>query len=479
MSKRTKILATIGPASESEEVLTQMIKAGLNAVRCNFSHGSHDDHRARIKLIRKIAKKLGVTIGILGDLQGPKIRVSRFKNKKIDLKKGNEFILDADQSVDSGDEKSVGIDYKALPKDVKKGDILLLDDGKVILTVKKVTGNKVLTEVTVGGPLSNNKGINKQGGGLTAPALTDKDKEDIKLAAELEVDYLAVSFPRDDNDMNEARKLIEEAGWRHASLVAKVERVEAVENIDRIVEASDAIMIARGDLAVEVGQENVPAIQKMIISKTRQQDKVAITATQMMESMITSPTPTRAEVSDVANAVLDGTDVVMLSAETAAGEYPVETIEQMSKTCQAAEQSDLVSIVKKPKANKAVERIDSAIALSAVFLANHVNVKAIISLTESGSTARLMSRINTHLPIYGLTRNQDTKGRMTLYRGVEPIDFDSTRMPRFYVNRSAVEELVKRGAVQEGDWVLLTSGDHMGVLGGTNKIKVVQVGNVV
>lgn len=479
MNKRTKVLATIGPACESEDVLRQMIQAGLNAVRCNFSHGKADDHRERIKLVRRVAKKMGVTIGILGDLQGPKIRVSKFKDKQVILEKGAEFILDADQSVDSGDIKSVGIDYKDLPKDVKKDDILLLDDGKVVLTVKSVKGNQVITEVTVGGILSNNKGINKQGGGLTAPALTEKDKEDIKLAAELEVDYLAVSFPRDGKDMDEARKLITEAGWEYASLVSKVERVEAVENIDEIIDASDAVMIARGDLAVEVGQENVPAIQKMIIQKTREKDKIAITATQMMESMINAPTPTRAEVSDVANAVLDGTDVVMLSAETAAGNYPVETIQHMSRTCLAAEQSDLVSIVSKTNIERYYDRVDTAVAMAAVYLANHINVKAIVSLTESGSSTRWMSRLNTQLPIYGLTRNKDTQGRMTLFRGVEPISFDSTRMPRFYVNRSAVEELVKRGFVQEGDWVILTSGDHMGLHGGTNKIKVVQVGNVV
>lgn len=479
MKKRTKILATIGPASESEKVLRQMIAEGLNAVRFNFSHGSADDHRMRAKLVRKIADELGVTIGILGDLQGPKIRVSRFKNKKINLKKGAEFTLDADQDVDSGDEKSVGIDYKNLPKDVKTGDILLLDDGKVVLTVKSVSGNKVLTEVTVAGPLSNNKGINKLGGGLTAPALTKKDKEDIKLAAEIEVDYLAVSFPRDGKDMQQARDLIKKAGWDKASLVAKVERVEAVKNIDDIIDQSDAIMIARGDLAVEVSQENVPAIQKMIIRKTREKDKVTITATQMMESMITQASPTRAEVSDVANAVLDGSDVVMLSAETAAGDYPVETIRHMSKICQASEESDLVRISKKKNIERQYDRADEAVAMAAVYLANHINVKAIVSLTESGSTARWMSRLNTNLPIYGLTRNNDTKGRMTLYRGVEPISFDSTRMPRFYVNRSAIDELVKRNYVKEGDWVILTSGDHMGVLGGTNKIKVVQVGNVV
>ncbi|MBK2124267.1 pyruvate kinase [Fangia hongkongensis] len=476
--RRTKILATIGPASESKDVLTKMVKAGLNAVRCNFSHGTADDHRKRVQLIREVAKEQGVHIGILADLQGPKIRVAKFKNKSVELKKGADFILDADMKNEEGDEKSVGIDYKALPQDVSKGDILLLDDGKVILKVDKVSGNKVHCKVSVGGKLSNNKGINKKGGGLTAPALTDKDKEDIKTAAALDVDYVAVSFPRDGKDLEYARKLLKESG-SNAGIVSKVERTEAVDNIEEIIKASDAVMVARGDLAVEIGDENVPAVQKMIIRRARQMDKVVITATQMMESMITNSTPTRAEVSDVANAVLDGTDTVMLSAESAAGEYPVETVAVMNRVCEAAENNDLVDIVSKGNIINNDERIDEAVANAAVYLANHVKAKAIISLTESGSTALWMSRINTRLPIYALSRNKPTLGRMTLYRGVVPIEFDSTRMARFYVNREASLELEKRGVVKGGDWMILTSGDHMGVHGGTNKIKVIQAGNVV
>ncbi|WP_119343348.1 pyruvate kinase [Facilibium subflavum] len=476
--RRTKILATIGPASQSKEVLVEMIKAGVNAVRCNFSHGTADDHRQRVQLIREVAKELGVYIGILADLQGPKIRVAKFKDGGVELKKGASFILDADMDKDSGDEKSVGIDYKALPKDVAKGDVLLLDDGKIILTVDKVSGNKVYTKVTAGGVLSNNKGINKQGGGLTAPALTDKDKEDIKTAAALEVDYVAVSFPRDGKDLDYARELLKQAG-SVAGIVAKVERAEAVTNIEEVIMASDAVMVARGDLAVEIGDENVPAIQKMIIRRTRQLDKIAITATQMMESMITNSTPTRAEVSDVANAVLDGTDAVMLSAESAAGKYPVESVKAMSRACEAAENSNLVDIVSKENVTRNHNRVDEAVASAAVYLANHVDAKAIISLTESGSTALWMSRINTRLPIYGLSRNKSTLGRMTLYRGVVPIEFDSTRMARFYVNREASLELEKRKLVKQDDWMILTSGDHMGLHGGTNKIKVIQAGNVV
>jgi pyruvate kinase len=476
--KRTKILATIGPASESEDVLRGMIRAGLNAVRCNFSHGTPDDHKKRVDLIRKVSKEEGVPIGILADLQGPKIRVAKFKDKSVNLEQGKSFILDASMNKEDGDINAVGIDYKELPNDVEKGDILLLDDGKIILTVDKVDGTKVVTKVTVGGTLSNNKGINKKGGGLTAPALTEKDKEDIKTAAMIGVDYIAVSFPRDGKDMEYARKLAEEAGSR-AGLVAKMERTEAIQNMDEIIDASDAIMVARGDLAVEIGDENVPSVQKSLIRRTREKDKIAITATQMMESMITCSTPTRAEVSDVANAVLDGTDAVMLSAESAAGQYPVEAVAAMTRVCVAAEKSELVHIVAKNNIERQYDRVDEAVALSAIYLANHIEAKAIISLTESGSTTRWMSRINTNLPIFALTRNKDTIGRVTLYRGVTPVEFDSTRMPRFYVNRSAADELLKRGIVKEGDFCLLTSGDHMGMHGGTNKIKIVQIGNIV
>ena len=476
--KRTKILATIGPASESKTVLSQMVKAGVNAVRCNFSHGTADDHRKRVQLIREVAKEQGVHIGILADLQGPKIRVAKFTKGSVELKKGDSFVLDAEMDKDAGDQKAVGIDYKELPNDVERNDTLLLDDGKIVLTVAKVSGSQVHCKVAVGGKLSNNKGINKKGGGLTAPALTEKDKEDIKTAAALEVDFVAVSFPRDGQDIEYARQLVQEAGC-NAGIVAKVERTEAVDNIEEVIQASDAIMVARGDLAVEIGDENVPAVQKMIIRRTRQLDKIAITATQMMESMISNSTPTRAEVSDVANAVLDGTDAVMLSAESAAGDYPVEAVAAMSRACEAAENSNLVDIVSKELVKRDHDRVDEAVANAAVHVANHVDAKAIISLTESGSTALWMSRINTHLPIYALSRNRTTLGKMTLYRGVVPIEFDSTRMARFYVNREAALELEKRGIVSQGDWMVLTSGDHMGVHGGTNKIKLIQAGNVV
>ncbi|MED7788660.1 pyruvate kinase [Francisella sp. 19X1-34] len=476
--RRTKILATLGPASESREALTSMIKAGVNAVRCNFSHGSAEDHRKRVDLIRQIAKEQDTYVGILADLQGPKIRLSKFKKGSVEIKKGQKFTLDADLGLEDGDENAVSIDYKELIQDVKKGDILLVDDGKIVLEVDSVKGNKAVTKVVVGGKVSNNKGINKKGGGLTAPALTDKDKEDIKIAAMLQVDFLAVSFVRDGKDMEYARQLVNEAGWKPA-MVAKIERAEAVieENLRGIVDASDLVMVARGDLAVEIGDENVPAAQKLIITTARQNEKGSITATQMMESMIENSSPTRAEASDVANAVFDGTDAVMLSAETAVGKYPVETIEAMSRICDSAEHSKYSHMVKKPKIGSC-DRVDQAVSVAAVKIANEISAKGLIVLTEGGNTSRWMSRINSDLPIYALSRNAPTLGAMTLFRGVVPIYFDSTRMSKLYVNRSASIELESRKLAKSGDVFVLTSGDSMGVHGSTNKIKVIVAGQV-
>lgn len=477
--RRTKILATLGPASDNKEVLQGMVRAGLNAVRCNFSHGSHEDHAKRIDLIRTIAKEEGCTIGILADLQGPKIRISRFKDKSISLEAGTTFILNADLDKDVGDQTQVGLDYKALPQDVKTGDTLLLDDGKLIFQVEKVKGNCVYCKVIEGGVLSNNKGINKMGGGLTAPALTDKDKEDIKFIGALAqgVDYVAVSFPRSAEDMLEARKLLREAGST-ASLIAKIERTEAVENIIEIIEASDGIMVARGDLAVEIGEEFVPGVQKKLIQHARTLDKIVITATQMMESMIQNATPTRAEVSDVANAVLDGTDAVMLSAETAAGKHPVKVIAEMNKICRAAELHPTTR-VSKHRVECQFNRVDEAIAMSAMYAANHLDVKAIIAMTESGATPVWMSRISSHLPIYALTPNQDTMGRLALCRGVEPLYFNAKAYQVTEVNIKAVDELLSRKLIQAQDLVLMTFGDHVGLHGGTNQLKIVIANQVV
>ena len=428
MPRRTKIVATLGPATDDYNVLRDVIAAGVNVVRLNFSHGVPEDHIERANNVRKVAKELNTYVGILGDLQGPKIRVSTFKDGPITLEIGDKFVLDAELGKGLGTKDSVGIDYKELPNDVTPGDILLLDDGRVQLKVESIDGNKVNTVTTVGGPLSNNKGINRQGGGLSAAALTDKDKEDIKLAAKIDVDFLAVSFPRDAADMREARLLANEANC-NARLVSKIERAEAVNDekvLDEIILASDVVMVARGDLGVEIGDAELVGKQKHIIARSRQLDRVVITATQMMETMISQPMPTRAEVMDVANAVLDGTDAVMLSAETAAGKYPVETVQAMSKVCLGAE--------KQRSVNKSGHRnelnftdISETLAMSAMYAANHLEgVKAIISLSESGKTAKLMSRITSGLPIFCLSRHVKTLSKSAIYRGVYPVSFDST-----------------------------------------------------
>ncbi len=475
--RRVKILATLGPASQDEVILTKMVMAGLNAVRCNFSHGTPEDHAKRVDLVRQIMAKTGKTIAILGDLQGPKIRVAKFKAGKILLNDGDLFILDSSLGREEGDQTQVGIDYKELPKDVKPGDILLLDDGKIIFEVLSTNGVQVQCVVTAGGVLSNNKGINKQGGGLTAPALTEKDKEDIKTAAKLGMDYVAVSFVRSASDVEYARQLLQAEG-SFAGIVSKIERVEAVENLDEIIQASDVVMVARGDLAVEVGDAQVPGIQKRIIQRCRELDKVAITATQMLESMIECPTPTRAEVSDIANSVLDGTDVVMLSAETASGKYPVKSIEAMDRVILAVEK-DPVTFTSKHRVELKFDRVDEAIAMASMYTANHIHAKAIIAMTESGATTLWMSRIRSKLPIYALTKNPSTMGRVMLYRGVFPIYFDSAQLSSDQINRQAIEELTKRDLVQNNDLVILTSGDHAGVHGGTNKMKILKVGEVV
>lgn len=478
MLRRTKIVSTLGPASESEEVLERLILAGVNVVRLNFSHGSPDDHRKRAELVRKLAKKHGLYVAVLGDLQGPKIRIARFAEGKIHLAVGDKFILDASLARDDGNQEHVGIDYKELPNDCNPGDMLLLDDGRVVLEVDRIEGDKVYCTTRVSGPLSNNKGINRQGGGLTAPALTEKDLADIKTAAEIDVDYLAVSFPRSAEDMNLARKLLEEAGGK-AGLVSKVERAEAVaddETLDDIIRASDAVMVARGDLGVEIGDAALIGVQKRIISRSRALNKVVITATQMMESMISSPLPTRAEVFDVANAVLDGTDAVMLSAETAAGDFPVETVEAMARVIVGAEKERSAGLGSY-RLDEELGSVDESIALSVMYSANHLaGVKAIIALTESGSTPRLMSRVGSSLPIFAFSRHIGTQRKVALYRGVFPVPFDTVdTAPSSEDYVRAMNILKDDGVLVDGDLVIVTSGDS-DKLGGTNSMKILRVG---
>jgi pyruvate kinase len=478
MLRRTKIVATLGPATDNVENLTKMIVAGVDIVRVNFSHGSKEEHEGRINAVRQCAKEHDRVVGILADMQGPKIRVARFQNGFVELQPSQPFCLYADLHKDAGNDIAVGIDYKDLPKDVREGDTLLLDDGRIVMMVESVVGNKINCEVITGGKLSNNKGINRLGGGLSAGALTDKDRVDLKIAADLDVDYVAISFPRSAKDMQEARQLLDEAGGRNIGTVAKIERTEAVANIDEIILASDAVMVARGDLSVEIGDAEVPAVQKHIIRRARFHNCPVITATQMMESMIESSVPTRAEVSDVANAVLDGTDAVMLSAETAVGKHPELVIAAVARACLGVEKHPIATKGSSVPEQK-FSRVDEAIAVASMYTANHLNIVAIIALTESGATPLWMSRIRTNIPVFGLSRLPKTRAKMSLFRGVYPLEFDVTTLNRDEVNRCAVDELEKRGFVNKGDLVIITKGDHMGILGGTNALKIVQVGEVI
>ena len=477
--RRTKIVATLGPSTDSAEMINAIIRAGVNCVRMNFSHGEPEDHLQRAKWVRDAAKAQEVQVALLADLQGPKIRIARFAEGPIDLATGDTFVLDASLDRDAGDSQQVGIDYKALPGDCNAGDLLLLDDGRVTLRVNEISGARITTTVERAGPLSNNKGINRQGGGLSAPALTEKDLSDMRTAIDIGVDYIAVSFPRSAADMREARREMVALGGK-AGLVAKIERAEAVADdatLDAIIRESDAVMVARGDLGVEIGDAHLVGVQKRIIKRARALDRVVITATQMMESMISSSLPTRAEVFDVANAVLDGTDAVMLSGETAAGQFPIETVEAMARTAEGAEAE--------PEARVSEERLeqnfsshDESIALSAMYAANRLKgVAAILCLTESGSTPLWMSRIGSHLPIIAMTREPASLGKMALYRGVFPVELDYESTPRLRVVDQAIQADSKLGLLKVDDLVIFTKGDRLGLHGGTNTMKILRVGD--
>ncbi len=476
--RRTKIVATLGPASSTYECIAALIDAGMNVARMNFSHGTADEHRARARLVRDIAASKNKHVALMGDLQGPKIRIARFTDGKIQLAVGDQFVLSNNHPLDEGTRNIVGIDYPELVNDCRQGDELLLDDGRVVLRVDSVGNDAVTCTVTAGGPLSNHKGINRRGGGLSAAALTDKDREDILIAAELEMEYVAVSFPRDASDMHMARQLLQDAG-SPAWLIAKIERAEAVADeaaLDGLIEASDGVMVARGDLGVEIGDAELVGIQKLIISRARRQNKVVITATQMMESMISSPLPTRAEVSDVANAALDYTDAVMLSAESAAGSFPIEAVQAMARVCVGAEKHP-TSQTSSHRLHQSFDRCDETIALAAMYAGNHFpGVTAVISLTESGYSPLIMSRIRSHLPIYALSPNAQTLGKVAMFRGVQSIYFNPAEMEPGQVNQEAVNQLLSRGHVKAGDWVILTKGDVYDARGGTNTMKLLHVG---
>ncbi|NOR43001.1 MAG: pyruvate kinase [Gammaproteobacteria bacterium] len=472
--RRTKIVATLGPGSSSSEVILEMVRAGVDVFRLNFSHGSHEEQKARVDLIRQCSESTGRIVGILADLQGPKIRTHKFKDGQVQLIRGETFILDADLGKNEGTQERVGITYKDLPNDVNSGDTLLLDDGRVELEVTEVVASEIRCRVVYTGLLSNNKGINLKGGGLSAPALTDKDKEDLKAAVAMDVDYMALSFARTAADVNQCRELVKAEG-SDASIVTKVERAEAIENIDEIIEASDVIMVARGDLGVEMGDAELPALQKSLIKKARSMNKVVITATQMMESMIESPIPTRAEVFDVANSVLDGTDAVMLSGETAVGKYPAKTVATMGRICEHAEQQREAK-TSDHRVDLVFGRVDEAIAMATMYTANHLKMDAIASLTQSGATVLWMSRISSGIPIYVLTPCVNTLSRVTLYRGVYPVRTDFEGLAPQEVTLGVVNLLKSKNIVKDGDRIILTRGDMLGDEGGgSNIMKIVSV----
>lgn len=474
--RRTKIVATLGPATNTPELLEALVREGVDVVRLNFSHGTLEEHAQRAQMVREAAQKVGRTVGILGDLQGPKLRIGRFQAGKITLKPGDDFILDADLDNEAGTQERVGLGYRELINDVKPGDELWLDDGRIVLEVIELRGHEIHTRAVNGGVLSDNKGLNRRGGGLSAPALTNKDMEDIRTAAAIEVDFLAVSFPRNAEDMHLARRLLEAAGGK-AALVAKVERAEAVcqPDMDGILLASDVIMVARGDLGVEIGDANLPLTQKRLIARARELNRAVITATQMMETMTENTIPTRAEVFDVANAVIDGTDAVMLSGETAVGKHPDLVVKTMTTICQESEQA-MEARVSDHRIHEHFEYVDEAIAMATMYAANHMDVQAIASLTESGATTLWMSRISSGIPIYALTSNDAASRRVTLYRGVYPVRLREVLTDAKTANRAAMDLLISEGVVKDGDLVIITKGELMGIKGGTNQLKILKVG---
>jgi pyruvate kinase len=472
--RRTKIVATLGPSTDDPAVLEQLILAGADVFRINFSHGTSADQAKRVETVRAVENKVGKHIGIMGDLQGPKIRIESFSSGRVILTEGAEFTLDSAMDPAAGDRHGVGVAYRNLVKDVEPGDVLLLDDGLIVLEVEQVEGTRIKTRVKQGGKLSDHKGLNKQGGGLSAPALTDKDRRDIETAARLGLDFVSVSFARNADDVEEARSLLRAAGGQ-AHIVAKIERAEAVQNIRSIIDASDVIMVARGDLAVEVGYASMTGLQKGLIRLARSRNKVVITATQMLESMIHSPSPTRAEVSDVANAVMDGTDAVMLSAETAVGQFPVRAVATMAELCIGAEKHETFRRAANYRLEDVFAHVDEAIAMAVMYVANHLNVRAIIALTESGSTTLWMSRVRSDIPVFAFTRHENTRRRVSMYRGVYAVPFDVVHTDPGLIHESVFETLLHDGAVSRGDLVLFTRGDQQGVAGRTNTMQILTV----
>jgi len=474
VQRRTKIVATLGPATDDPEALERLIRAGCDVVRVNFSHGDPETHARRIRMVRAVARELDTDVAVLADLAGPKIRIDRFREGKVELEAGQPFVLHARENPPPGDSNGVGVGYYQLAEDVKPGSELLLDDGLMAMRVDKVVGDQIHCTVLTAGFLSDRKGLNLRGGGLSIPGLSEADGADIERAAEWQVDYLAVSFPRSAEDIEQARSLLRKAGGT-AALISKIERTEAIENLESIIEASDAVLVARGDLGVEIGEAELPGLQKRIISMSLAQNRAVITATQMMQSMVDSPIPTRAEVLDVANAVIDGTDAVMLSAETAVGRHPAKVVEAMGRICEGAERH-VQAHVPSRRLNVRAERIDQAIAMAAMITANNVPVKAIIALTESGSTAQWLSRVRSPVPIFALSPNRASLRKVRLFQHVQPLFFAPGESSTADLISRAVERVREAGLLHDGDRVILTTGDEQGEMGGTNTLKILTIG---
>ncbi|MBM4212896.1 MAG: pyruvate kinase [Gammaproteobacteria bacterium] len=473
--RRTKIVATLGPATDELDVLVEMCQAGLDVARINFSHGTQQDHLRRLELLREATRRTERYVAVLGDLSGPKIRIESFVTGAVQLVEGQAFALDTALDKKAGNEREVGVAYKELVADVAAGDTLLLNDGLIVLDVLSVQGTRIETRVVAGGDLSNRKGLNRKGGGISAPALTDKDREDIVFVAAQRIDYVALSFVRDAEDLHQARALLRAAGGNFTRLIAKIERHEAVAQLTGIIDATDVVMVARGDLGVEMGHAALTGLQKTIIHETRMRNRITITATQMMESMIQNPVPTRAEVSDVANAVLDGTDAVMLSAETATGKYPVKAVAAMAEVIQGAETYHLSQSRPRERSDITFTQTEEAIAHAVMYTANHLNVRAIVALTESGATTLWMSRLRSDIPIYAFTRHEGTRRRVTLYRGVYPVSFYVQPNDAVPLAQRVFDMLLDLRIVDDGDQIILTKGELSGVQGGTNSMQILRV----
>jgi pyruvate kinase len=471
--RRTKIIATLGPATDDPEVLAGLVRAGVDVFRVNMSHGDAAEHEKRAMLVREASRQLRWQVALLVDLQGPKIRVEKFADGGVWLEAGDHFTLDADDPSTPGDANRVGVSYGDLPKDVNPGDMLLLDDGLISMQVQSINGGQIHCLVEHGGMLKDRKGLNLKGGGLSISGLAEHDLPHIQLAAKVKADFVAVSFVSNADDLIRARKLLQEAG-SDAALVAKIERLEAINNLEEICNATDAVMVARGDLGVEIGDEELPGLQKWIIRTALKHNRIVATATQMMQSMIENPIPTRAEVLDVANAVIDGTDAVMLSAETAVGNHPVKVIEAMNRICLGAERHFEREGDIKPLTVR-FDRIDQAIAMAAMFMATNVSVQAIVALTESGSTAQWLSRVQTSVPIYAFSTNNSSRRRMAMFRDVFPVKQDSTSDDADEVVAEALQTLLAHGAVSENDRIIVTMGDQMCKSGGTNTLRFIKL----